>query len=97
MTGVQTCALPILIPEFGEIFELNNEEIKLTGKLQVKVPQSLRKEVLVRLEKIKDELKDMEISVTDDMDDRKLRDEDIFRINEKMKDLEKQILSVIEG
>ena len=26
-----------------------------------------------------------------------LRDEDIFRINEKIKDLEKQILNVIEG
>ena len=86
-----------IIPEFGEMFELNKEEVKQAGRLEVKVPKSLRKEVLVRLEKIKDELKDMEISVTDDMDDRKLRDEDIFRINEKMKDLEKQILSVIEG
>ena len=86
-----------IIPEFGEIFELNNEEIKLTGKLQVKVPQSLRKEVLVRLNKIKDELKDMETSVTEDMGDKKLKDEDIFRINEKIKELEKQILNVIEG
>ena len=86
-----------IIPEFGEIFELNNEEIKLTGKLQVKVPQSLRKEVLVRLDKIKDELKDMETSVTEDMGDKKLKDEDIFRINEKIKELEKQILNVIEG
>ena len=47
--------------------------------------------------KIKDELKDMETSVTEDMGDKKLKDEDIFRINEKIKELEKQILNVIEG
>ncbi len=85
------------IPEFGETFELNNEEVKLTGKVDVKVPKSLRKEVLVRLEKIKEEIRDMENCVTDDMEDRKLKNEDIFRINEKIKDLEKQILNVIEG
>ena len=31
------------------------------------------------------------------VNDENLRDEDIFRINEKIKDLEKQILNVIEG
>ena len=31
------------------------------------------------------------------MTDDELRDEDIFRINEKIKDLEQQILNVVEG
>ena len=31
------------------------------------------------------------------MTDNELRDEDIFRINEKIKDLEQQILNVVEG
>ncbi len=35
--------------------------------------------------------------VKHDIQDENLRDEDIFRINEKIKDLEKQILNVIEG
>ncbi len=30
-------------------------------------------------------------------DDKDLKDEDIYRINEKIKDLEKQVLNVIEG
>ena len=50
-----------------------------------------------RLEKLKEEMKDMEVAVKEDINDTNLRDEDIFRINEKIKDLEKQILNVIEG
>ena len=50
-----------------------------------------------RLESLKDELKDMEQYVKEDIQDENLRDEDMFRINEKIKDLEKQILNVIEG
>ena len=42
-------------------------------------------------------MKDMEDSVKSDVEDDNLRDEDMFRINEKIKDLEKQILNVIEG
>jgi len=39
----------------------------------------------------------MENYVKQDIQDENLRDEDIFRINEKIKELEKQILNVIEG
>lgn len=39
----------------------------------------------------------MDNYVRQDIEDKGLRDEDIFRINEKIKDLEKQILNVIEG
>ena len=49
------------------------------------------------LEKLKEEMLDMETSVRDDMNNNELKDEDIFRINEKIKDLEAQILRVIEG
>ena len=39
----------------------------------------------------------MEEYVNEDLENENLRDEDIFRINEKIKELEKQILNVIEG
>ena len=39
----------------------------------------------------------MQDFVKQDVDDAYLRDEDMFRINEKIKDLEKQILNIIEG
>ena len=39
----------------------------------------------------------MDTYVRQDMSDNNLKDEDIFRINEKIKELEKQIINVIEG
>ncbi len=89
--------LPVVITEFGETYELNNEEAKLTSKIEKKIPVNNRTEVLSRLEKLKEEILDMETCVKEDMSNKELRDEDIFRINEKIKDLEKHILNVIEG
>ena len=57
----------------------------------------MKSEVLKRLEKLKSEIQDMDTSVKEDMNNKELRDEDVYRINEKIKDLEKQILNVIEG
>lgn len=90
--------LPVIIPNYGETYELNaEEEVKLTHKIERKLPVNNRTEVLTRLEKLKEELLDMETSVKEDMNNKNLKDEDIFRISEKIKDLEKQILNVIEG
>ena len=86
----------VTIPEFGETYELN-DEIVMTHKIERRVNKTIKSEVLQRLGKLKEELKDMEVYVNQDLQDDNLRDEDIFRINEKIKDLEKQILNVIEG
>ena len=88
--------IPVTIPEFGETYTLD-KEITLTNKIEKKIPVTLKTEVINRLEKLKEEIKDMDTYVRQDMDNKELRDEDIFRINEKIKDLEKQILNVIEG
>ena len=86
-------------PEFGEIYELNteNETISLAGKIERRVSKTLRIEVIERLEKLRNEIQDMDKYVREDVNDKNLKDEDIFRINEKIKDLEKQIINVIEG
>lgn len=88
--------LGVTIPEFGETYELK-DDILLTNKIYRKVNKNLKVEVSERIEKIKEELKDMENYVKQDIQDENLRNEDIFRINEKIKDLERQILNVIEG
>ena len=69
----------------------------MTHKIERRVNKTMKSEILQRLGKLKEELKDMEVYVNQDLQDDNLRDEDIFRINEKIKDLEKQILNVIEG
>ena len=88
--------LGVTIPEFGETYELK-DDILLTNKIHRKINKNLKVEVSERIEKIKEELKDMENYVKQDIQYENLRNEDIFRINEKIKDLEKQILNVIEG
>ena len=89
-------SLPVTTPEFGETYKLE-EQIEMVNKLERKVTKTLRLDILERLEKLKEEMKDMDTYVRQDLHDVNLRDEDIFRINEKIKELEKQILNVIEG
>ena len=90
--------LPVIIPSYGETYELNvDEDVKLTHKIDKKLPVNMKTEVLKRLEKLKAEIDDMENSVKSDINNNELKDADVFRINEKIKELEKQILNVIEG
>ena len=90
--------LPVIIPNYGETYEINvDEDVKLTHKIDKKLPVNMKSEVLKRLEKLRAEINDMDNAVRDDMNNGELKDADVFRINEKIKDLEKQILNVIEG
>lgn len=90
--------LPVTIPNFGETYEFDIDKVpELTHKLDKKLPVNIRTDVLNRLEKLKSEIQDMDTAVKEDINNKELRDEDIFRISEKIKDLEKQILNVIEG
>ncbi len=90
--------LPVIIPDYGETYDLTQEETaKLTHKINKKLPVNTRTEILKKLETLKEEIMDMDTAVKEDMNNKDLTNEDIFRINEKIKDLEKQILNVIEG
>ena len=89
--------LQVLVPEFGETYELNLEGVRLTNKIERKQTKTLRQEIAERLNKIKPEIEDMENYIRQDLENKNLTEEDIFRINEKIKDLEKQIANVVEG
>lgn len=93
---LEETGIGVSIPEYGETYQLD-DELRIVNRIKIKKTLTLKSEVLERLEKLKDELADMEVMVKEDMTDNELRDEDIFRINEKIKDLEKQILNVVEG
>ena len=92
----QETNIPVIVPDFGGTYDIK-DTIEMTNKIERKVSRTMKAEILERLEKLKSEMKDMDEYVRKDVDDDNLRDEDIFRINEKIKDLEKQILNVIEG
>ena len=93
---VEETGIGVTIPEYGETYELTGDT-KLVGKIRVRKAKSMRQEILARLNKLQREIKDMDASVKEDVENTELHDEDMFRINEKIKDLEQQILNIIEG
>ena len=87
--------IPVTIPSYGEAYELEDTPI-LVNKVDIK-PITIRSEILTILNKLQPELNDMKEYVKEDLENKDLTDSDMFRIKEKVKDLEKQILNVIEG
>lgn len=93
---VDEARINVTIPEWGETYELD-DKVELINKIPFERQLNLREEVLSRLEQIKSEMLEMEKYVKQDVDDKNLKEEDMFRINEKIKELEKKILNVVEG
>ncbi len=88
--------IPVTIPEYGEIYEVNELPSKV-GKVNTNRKPSIRGEIIKRLDKLQAQIDDMKESVKEDLANKELKDEDMFRIKEKMKDLEQNILRIIEG
>ncbi len=87
--------IPVSIPEYGETYELTDNP-SVVGKITNK-PITIRSEIYKSLNRLQSELDDMKTYVKEDLENKDLRDEDMFRISEKIKDLEKQIVNIIEG
>ena len=88
--------IPVTIPEYGEIYQVEELPEKI-GKVNTHRKVSVRTEIMERLDKLQSQIYDMKESVKEDLANRDLKDEDMFRIKEKMKDLEQDILRIIEG
>ena len=95
----ETVNIPVTIPEMGEVYELNDNLTmveNITNKEKV-YERYVRLEVLERLETLKDEILDMEEIVKEDLHNDNIRDNEIERLNEKIKELERQIVKIIEN
>lgn len=84
-------------PQFGEIYKLLEDKVELLNTVERKQNVGLKSEVLDRLEKLKLEMQDMESYVKEDVESNKIQDREVYVINERIKELEKQILNVIGG
>ena len=93
---LEETGIGVSIPEYGETYELS-DELTIVNKIKVKRSNTIKQEIMNRLSKLQNEIQDMNNIVEQDVNDLSLRDEDMFRINEKIKDLEKKILNIIEG
>lgn len=92
---LETTKIPVTIPDYGENYNLD-EQIKIVSKLETTDKyRFLRLEVIDRLSTLKEELEEMLDIIREDIFDEDKKDEEILEINNKIKELEQQIVRVI--
>ena len=92
---LETTDIPVTIPEYGEDYKLD-DKISVESKVNMyDKHRYLRLEVIDRLSTLKEELEDMSSMIKDDIFDEDKKDEEIMAINEKIKELEQQIVKTI--
>ena len=93
---VQEANIPVTIADYGETYDLNND-IKMCGKIERKEDKKfLKLQVLERMNTLKEEIQDMEEIVREELLTGDSNDGDIEEINQKIKDLEQQIVRIVE-
>ena len=93
-----TTQIPVIIPEYGEQYELD-EKVERLGRVKEAKSRErryIRLEVLGRIQTLKEELEDMSTIVKEEMLHEDASDDDIEKLNEKIKELEQQIVKIIE-
>ena len=93
-----TTEIPVIIPEYGEQYELDQSVQRLGRVKGAKEHEKryIRLEVLDRINTLKDELEDMSNIVKEEMLTEDAKDEDLTQLNNRIKDLEQQIVKIIE-
>ena len=92
----QEAKIPVTIAEYGQTYELSQMP-ELVSTIVHNKPRTIKTEIIEKLNILESQIDDMKQSVQEDLNNNELRDEDLFRIKEKMKELEYDILSIIEG
>ena len=93
---LQETKIPVTIPEFGDVYELTDE---ITMQDKVELPKSyrfLRLEILQKLENLESEIVDMKNIVKTEKLTDDATDEQMLALQEKIKELENQIVKIIE-
>ncbi len=93
---IETTNIPVTIAEFAKTYILDEN---LTVEQQIKIPSKykpLRLEVIERIKTLKEEVEDMENIVKNDKLTENIEDKDIEELNNKIKQLEKLIVEIIE-
>lgn len=94
---IETTNLPVTIPSYGETYDLS-EKVKISGAIKHENIKEYRKlEIIDRMETLKEELIDMENIVKEDILANSVNDDEINKLNERIKALERQIVEIVEN
>ena len=97
---VKQLGIPVTIPEFGEIYSIKDEAIEKISQLERVVAEreeTPRLEVIEKMKILKNELADMEEIVKSDYLTDDATDDDIAKLKLRLKELENQILKIVEN
>jgi len=94
---VGTTQIPVTIPGYGEKYTLD-DNFTVEKKYEDPIDKRyLRLEVLDRIETLQEEIEDMKNIIKEDLLSKERSDDDVKRVNEKVKELEQRIVDIIEN
>ena len=88
--------VPVIIPEFGESYELTGEgvqKLELSERVQMFNAEFIRLDLIDRIEKMKDDIEELENSVKEESFE--TNNEDIKTLSNRIKDIELQIANLM--
>ena len=97
---LQETKIPVIIPEFGEVYSIKDDLAEKVNQLESKITEregTPRAEVIEKMKILKNELADMEEIVKADYLTDDATDEDIAKLKLRLKELENQILKIVEN
>ena len=93
---IENTEIPVTIPELGDVYSLD-ESLKLVDRIEPSDRYKyLRLSILDRIETLKEEIDDMGSIVKENMLTEDTKDEELLKLNEKVKELERKIVEIIE-
>ena len=94
---IENTGIPVTIPGYGECYNLD-ENIKLEKIYESSVDkQFLRLQVLERMQTLEEEIEDMKDIITTEFLSKDENEKEIEIINERIKELERKIVEIIEN
>ena len=94
---LQETNIPVTIPELGETYELTDDDVKIISKIDVKDKYKyVRLEIIERLETLKEGIEGMESVIKGEKLTEDVQDEEIAKLNDKIKQLEQQISNIMK-
>lgn len=93
---VQNVEVPVTIPDLGDVYQLD-DTLKLIDRIEsTDKYKYLRLSILDRIETLKEEIDDMGAIVKESMLTEDAKDEELLKLIDKVKELEKKIVQIIE-
>ena len=93
---IENTGVPVTIPELGDVYSLD-DSLKLLDRIEPSNRYKyLRLAILDRIETLKEEIEDMGSIVKESMLTEDTKDDELLKLNDKVKELERKIVEIIE-